>query len=319
MVHAVNLKLIALGCAPVECDSEESFNEIARAIVSRGEGPAERTPAPVDRRIQDFLDRYLGEGKTQLPQDTLVLDRAGLARALSIPFNGDEFYSKIISSYRVRQGVLHNPRSDRRTTQGIFHVAEGGLLIPDDKLGVPKEVFTKMFNLAFLAPRESLRLPFTSNQSRPAEVFVSLLLRPIVCPEVPQFTRQKTMEVRFFAPGSLVSNHDFVETIFGNGGDPHLPENDASLDIEHWCGTTGCVILAPHLINFTKKELGLPRYEDATERQRRDGMCWKDEHEKYNNGNAFKLTCRDASGVITSNVSTTPGARRRRARIDARA
>ena len=42
MVHAVNLKLIALGCAPVECDSEESFNEIARAIVSRGEGPAER-------------------------------------------------------------------------------------------------------------------------------------------------------------------------------------------------------------------------------------------------------------------------------------
>ena len=35
------------------------------------------------------------------------------------------------------------------------------------------------------------------------------------------------MEVRFFAPGNLVSNLDFVESIFGNGGDPFLPENDA--------------------------------------------------------------------------------------------
>ena len=32
------------------------------------------------------------------------------------------------------------------------------------------------------------------------------------------------MEIRFFAPGSLVSNLDFVESIFGNGGDPFLPE-----------------------------------------------------------------------------------------------
>ena len=32
------------------------------------------------------------------------------------------------------------------------------------------------------------------------------------------------MEIRFFAPASLVSNLDFVEGIFGNGGDPFLPE-----------------------------------------------------------------------------------------------
>ena len=30
----------------------------------------------------------------------------------------------------MKQGVLHNPRSDRRTTQGIFHIVEGGLPIP---------------------------------------------------------------------------------------------------------------------------------------------------------------------------------------------
>ena len=36
------------------------------------------------------------------------------------------------------------------------------------------------------------------------------------------------MEIRFFAPGNLVSNLDFVESIFGNAGDPYLPENDAA-------------------------------------------------------------------------------------------
>ena len=57
------------------------------------------------------------------------------------------------------------------------------------------------------------------------------------------------------------------------------PRNDAALDVEHWTGHTGCVILAPHLISVTKKELGLPHFDAATERQRRDGMCWKDERE----------------------------------------
>ncbi len=83
------------------------------------------------------------------------------------------------------------------------------------------------------------------------------------------------MEIRFFAPASLVSNLDFVETIFGNGGDPYLPENDAALDVRHWTGHTGCVILAPHLVGMRKKDLGLPHFDQATERQRRDGMCWQ--------------------------------------------
>jgi len=94
---------------------------------------------------------------------------------------------------------------------------------------------------------------------------------------VPGFTSRKSLEVRFFAPGNLVSNLDFVENIFGNGGDPFLPENDAALDAEHWTGHTGCVILAPHLITVTKKDAGLPYWDKATERQRRDGMCWKTE------------------------------------------
>ena len=219
---------------------------------------------------------------TKLPLRTLTLDRPGMARALSLPVDRDDFASSILNSYRVKQGVLHNPKSDRRTTQGIFHVAEGGLPVPDDKIGVPKAVFGKLLSFAFNPPREIMRLPFTATQAQPAECFVSLLLRPVVCPEVPGFTPQKTMEIRFFAPGNLVSNLDFVENIFGNGGDPNLPENDAGLDTEHWTGHTGCVVLAPHLTKITKKDAGLPSWDLATERQRRDGMCWKDEWEFYN-------------------------------------
>jgi phosphoenolpyruvate carboxykinase (diphosphate) len=240
---------------------------------------------------------------TKLPPRTLVLDRPGMARALSLPVDKDEFVSSILNSYRVKEGVLHNPRSDRRTTQGIFHVTEGGLPIPDDKVAVPKETFGRMLGLAFTPPRDIMRLPFTATQPQPAECFVSLLLRPIVCPEVPGFSPQKTMEIRFFAPGNLVSNLDFVESIFGNGGDPNLPECDAGLDTEHWSGHTGCVILAPHLTKVTKKAAGLPPYAEATERQRRDGMCWKDEWEFYNEGKAFKLTCRDKAGVIVTIIA----------------
>ena len=65
------------------------------------------------------------------------------------------------------------------------------------------------------------------------------MLRPVVCPAVEGYIREKSMEVRFFAPGGCVANLDFVESIFGNGGDPFLAENDAGLDIEHWTGHTG--------------------------------------------------------------------------------
>ena len=74
------------------------------------------------------------------------------------------------------------------------------------------------------------------------------------------------METRFFVPGALVANLDFVERIFGNAGDPHLPENDAALDPEHWTGHTGCVILAPHLVQVTKQQAGLPHWDEERSR-----------------------------------------------------
>ncbi|MGV3773083.1 MAG: hypothetical protein ACO1QB_09300 [Verrucomicrobiales bacterium] len=304
LIHIINLKLAALGCATVETDSAEDFNEVARAILAHGtSSAAEPSLCPADKRIQNYLDSVLGDMTVKLPTRTFTLDQYGLSRVLSLPVNKDEFHSDIISSYRAKNGVLHNPKSDRRTTQGIFHVVEGGLPIPADKSAVPREVFARMLKEAFNPPRELMTLPFTYGQSEEAACIVSLMLRPLLCPEVPGFISEKRMETRFFAPGNLVSNLDFVESIFGNGGDPYEGSNDAGLDVEHWSGHTGCVILAPHLIYLTKKELGLPHYDSATARQRHDGMCWKEETDRYNNGNAFKLTCRDKRGVIVTLIA----------------
>ena len=299
----VKLKLALLGL-PTGGGDQPEIDDLTSAILSH-QHETDRLLAdylsPADQRIQNYLNA-IGV-PVKLPGRTFVLDRYGLARALSLPLNQDEFRSELGASYRVRQGVLHNPKSDRRTTQGIFHVAEGGLPIPDDKRAVPLPVFGELLRQALLPPPSLLQLPFSAGQPAGAACFVSLLLRPTVCPAVPGFTAQKSLEIRFFAPGGLVSNLDFVESIFGNGGDPFLPEHDAALDVEHWSGHTGCVILAPHLTKLTKAALGLPKWESATARQRRDGMGWRSAAELYNDGLPFKITCRDARGVIVTIIA----------------
>ena len=307
-IEGINLRLAMTGCPVFGGGAASAFPGLAAPMFSRQKETMRLLAdylCPADWRIDHFLRDYLYDTGVTVtwPTRTFVLDSPGLARALSLPPDGDDFASDIVSSYRLAQGVLHNPANDRRTTQGVFHIAEGGLPIPDDKRAVPKLVFGRLLNLALTPPAELLRLPFTSTQEAQAECFVSLLLRPVVCPAVPGFTEEKSMEIRFFAPGTLVSNLDFVESIFGNAGDPFLPENDAGLDVEHWTGHTGCVILAPHLVRATRKSLGLPHWDAATERQRRDGMCWKNENEFYNEGGAFKITARDDRGVIVTIIA----------------
>jgi len=182
-------------------------------------------------------------------------------------------------------------------------VAEGGLPVPPDKKAVPKAVFGRLLAAAVTPPEDLSLLPFTAPRAEKAKGFASLLLRPLVSPEVPGWMAEKSMEIRFFAPGNLVSNLDFVESIFGNAGDPYLPENDAGLDTLHWTGHTGCIILATHLTTLKKKDLGLPAWAEATDRQKRDGMAWKDPSELYNDGGAFKICARDERGVMVTLIA----------------
>ena len=306
----ITLQLASAGLLPPDADQSESMTTFSAGIL---DSLREKNRllmshrAPIDARIEEFLNGYfadtIDEAPLQLPSGSLTLDRHGMARELSLPAGGHEFCNDQVSSYRCFNGVLNNPRADRRTTAGTFHVVEGGLPIANDKRVVPKNVFVNLFRAAMMPPDESTLLPYTSTSANPSHTWVSLLLRPMVCPAVPGYCEAKTMETRFFAPGTLVSNLDFVESIFGNAGDPLSRRNDAGLDVHGWSGHTGCVILATHLTTLTKKELGLPHWDDANERQRRDSMCWKDETEKYNDGSAFKLSCRDASGVMVTLIA----------------
>ncbi len=310
LIQYINLKLAALGYPYYKDERTSQFLEIASPLLNNYKEKARLLSShlsPIGKRIQGFINDYLSDLPNEkgiaLPINTMILDRHGLSRMLSIPPNADIYETDIVKSYRISQGILHNPKEDKRTTKGVFHVCEGGLPIADDKKAVPKVTFARLLRAAFNPPKELMRLPYTAGQEEKAELFVSLLLRPVVVPEVPGISKEKSMEIRFFAPGNLVSNLDFVESIFGNAGDPHLPENDSALNAEEWTGHTGCVILATHLIYLTKKELGLPHYDDATERQRSEGMCWKDENERYNDGGAFKITARDEKGVVITIIA----------------
>jgi len=259
---------------------------------------------PPATRILDFIQSHFSEypellKDIKLPSDALVLPTHGLARSLSFPIDSNKFEGDIIKSYRLaNQGVLHNPVNDKRTTVGSFHIAEGGLPITADKFRVPKDVFARMLGIALKPPKKLNVIPYTSGTSTETSMMVSLLLRPLVCPEIPGVSPKKSMEVYCLAPGTLVSCLDFLETVFGNAGDPFLPENDAALDVETWVGCTGFLLLAPHLTKTKKKDLGLPNWEKATPLQREQGMCWKDENECYNDGRAFKCTSRTSAGVV---------------------
>ena len=305
---AIALRLRLLGLPAPQGTGDAETDSLVGPILARQRELSRRLahrPCAADHRVQRFLDSYLEDApvRPSLPRSTFVLDQSGLARALALPADATSFRSEYVESFTVLNGVLHNPRNDRRTTAGVFHVATGGLPIPDDKIAVRKDVFARLLDAALRPPQDLLTLPWTATAPTPAHCFVSLLLRPVVVPAVPGFCGERSMEIRFIAPGGLVANLDFVEGIFGNGGDPYLPENDASLAPESWTGHTGCVILAPHLTRLTKKELGLPSWEDASERERRDGQCFKDEAELYNNGKAFKVCARDERGVIVTVIA----------------
>ncbi|HKY39189.1 MAG TPA: hypothetical protein VJN18_24795 [Polyangiaceae bacterium] len=306
-VRAIALKLAALGHAVPDSVGDQEVLDLARDLFARYREQtrllSDHLP-PADQRIQAFLDQQLRglnlAEPVRLPNVTFILDRYGLARELSLPIDSDAWHNDLVSSYRLDNGVLHNPINDRRTTQGVFHVADTGLPVPADKLAVPLVAYANLLREALNPPAAMKRLPFTANWDEPVETMVSLLLRPLVCPAVPKHSAEKRLEVRFFAPGGLVSNLDFVENIFGNAGDPFLPENDAGLDVDHWTGHTGCVILAPHLTRMKKKDLGLPHISQATEAQRQAGMCWAKDDEIYNNGGAFKITLRTIDGVMVT-------------------
>src|SRR6185369_3532935 len=115
--HQVNLLLLAHGL-PVTSDFHaQALNDVSRGFLeSHAEQQRLLTDyrCPVDRRIEAYLAKHFAElnlpQALRLPARTLILSRHGISRELSIPATGNEFSNDYLTSYRVKNGVLHNPR-----------------------------------------------------------------------------------------------------------------------------------------------------------------------------------------------------------------
>src|SRR5260370_24914479 len=92
LVTYINLKLAALGQPTSQSTADPYLLEIARPLLRnhyQKDCLLKDRLCPADTRIQSFLDSYLADvcpgGATRLPSHTLILDREGLARAMSLP------------------------------------------------------------------------------------------------------------------------------------------------------------------------------------------------------------------------------------------
>ena len=121
----------------------QQFGEVRSATVAARTGGSRRS----SRATSPTCNRRLPCGSPTQSR----LPSYGMSRKLSLPCDRDTYRNEYVTSYRVRNGALHNPKSDRRTTKGTFHVCEGGLPIPGDKKSVPRPVFAALFRHALHA------------------------------------------------------------------------------------------------------------------------------------------------------------------------
>ena len=207
----------------------------------------------------------------------------GWRGTLSLPVDTDHYASELITSYRLANGVLHNPRNDRRTTVGSSGLAEGGLPIPDDKLAVPRETF------AFLpAPRYRPQSLCWSCRSRPRSRSGRRALSRCCCVRWSSSACRAGRGSGGWRPGSSCPA---AWSPISTSRRRHLRQCRRSpmcrRTIRRSTRCTGPGIPAwssshPTWCQATKASFGPPHRDKATDRQIRDGMCWTDPAERYN-------------------------------------
>ena len=77
------------------------YGEMVRVIDGKLENLAAQDLAPVDQRIQQFMDEVFGEGAPQVIRETFALDQHGLARTIALPREGNTYSNQIINSFRA--------------------------------------------------------------------------------------------------------------------------------------------------------------------------------------------------------------------------
>jgi hypothetical protein len=116
-VGSILLKLAAMGVRiPAETGDEDTLH-LAGDLFARYREQARLLSehlCPADQRIQQYLDGLLAAtavpGPVRLPGETLILDRYGLARELSLPMDAASWRNELVSSYRLDNGVTDGIR-----------------------------------------------------------------------------------------------------------------------------------------------------------------------------------------------------------------
>lgn len=274
---------------------QETITQKLQALLKAGPAQA----APIEKRLQRFVLEMTGQ-RVAFPQSYRLTNKEE-AVELSFPQGSDEYANAYLHSYRLDLGVLHNPATDVRTTKpGVFWVVDAGLPVPAEKTRLNSHVFVRLLQEALRPPADIATIPLSAGWEKPVNAMVSAYLRPLVVPEGRDLrNRELRSEALILAPGGLVANADFAQRVFGNAGDPMT--NDAAAEL-NWSGTTQCIIVAPHLCELKKVDLGLPHFKQASAAEREFGLCWKDEDELLNGGEQFHVTLRDAEGHIITIV-----------------
>ena len=100
------------GAAEVSERARREVRELAERLVDGSHSGNERACCPADQRINTFLNTYFAGQTRQNPlrlPGAIALPRYGIARELSFPAGGRTYRNEYVTSYRLRNGVLHNP------------------------------------------------------------------------------------------------------------------------------------------------------------------------------------------------------------------
>ena len=186
-IGSILLKLAAMGVRIPENTGDDELLHLAGDLCALREQTRllSQHLCPADARIQRYVDKLLTDvaaaTPVRLPAETFILDQYGLAREMSLPVDADAWHNELVSSYRLDNGVLHNPVNDRRTTQGCFTWPRAGFQFRRIKPACRSSLMSacsrrrsgrRPNSCACRSPRES--------GPEPVETMVSLLLRPLI-------------------------------------------------------------------------------------------------------------------------------------------
>ena len=315
-LREVNLQLAAYGLpvAPLPGDSPGGGNDAAGGVSGLLESYREKTRllsshrCPADRRIEAFLQRHLAD--LNLPGPCACRTTRWCSTGTASPAScrcrptATSSATTLLSSYRVRNGVLHNPRSDRRTTQGTFHVAEGGLPVPGDKKAVPKRVFAELFRHAMSPPAE---LHGAAVHRRAARAGADVRLAAAAPDRLPGGARRLPGEDRWRSGSSpraawsatSISSSPSSATPATRSCPTTTPASTSSTGPATPAASSSrrTWSRSPRSSSACRTSTTPPTASAAT------ACAGRTRSEKYNDGSAFKLTCRTSAGVIVTLIA----------------